>query len=54
MTATIEQYRHCCEMGRYGGLSKSDKKRAAARINMAKARAARKPRNKPINIKVEQ
>jgi len=33
-------YEHCCEIGRYGGLSKSEKKRAAARRNIAKARKA--------------
>lgn len=41
---SIEQYTHCAEIGRYGGLSKSEKKVAAARRNIARARAARKPR----------
>jgi len=31
-------YAHCCEIGRFGGLSKSDKKKKAARANLAKAR----------------
>jgi hypothetical protein len=39
---SVTVYEHCCEIGRYGGLSKSDKKREAAKRNMAKARAARK------------
>lgn len=51
MRDKLEFYEHNCHVGRYGGLSKSAKKIAAARRNIAKARAARGTR--PAKSKYE-
>ena len=49
MKLTEEQIKQVlAEIGRIGGKSKSDKKRASSRLNAAKATEARLKRQKPV------
>jgi hypothetical protein len=40
----LDKYEHLVTVGRFGGFSKSDKKKAAARANLVKARKAKQAR----------